>query len=534
MPSLRSSGQIIGNSVSIRGLAARYGVSPPISIRDLLIKMNVRGGPEIGFRYGTHNLTFRNFDDGVPDWGTFNDTFGAAEIASELIPIWGSPVLTLAFFELYKHYLKGKANGGLATGFCTSLSSLVCDSFWTGRNATTLTKAEMHKWLTAIHGRLLSRESMIHFHDQSREGTARVETTCRHIEALFLHGCDRYKSPLLFFIPSGGIWDDGYFDKLNDSHCVMPYRFNYPPGHSGPRLAQNGITTVNDLHNVEMYVWDCNNPTDDGCKLIFQNIGGQLHFSYPKNSKLNSRNGVTLGMMMNGQYLLDDHDMPISGPAGVTRFVLDFLLSPADLQISDKSGKRTGNYDGKIHAEITNSHPCFLIPGAYMLPLDTPLARRIVGSGNGQYAYNSMMQDKSLVIQDVTTAIGQVDELELSPDQSQFRFTPGAEKKFKLTISRKVGEQPRAIVVKGAGGAPGADLDVTMSPDLAQLKIGNCGSARKVEITGVIIDPKNNKPVTRQLALTNIDAKSDLRLDMRDWNGVKADVQMLRRPEESK
>jgi hypothetical protein len=532
MLSLRSSGHVIGNSVSVRKLAKKYAVPPPISIRDLLVKMNVRGGSELGFRYGVHNLTFRNFTDGVPDLGTFKKTFGTAEVVSELIPLWGSPVLTLAFYGLYHYYLKGRANGGLATGFCTSLSSLVCDSFWTGINATTITKSDYHKWLTAIHGRLISRESLIHFHDQGREGITRVETSCRQIEALFLHGCDRYRSPLLFFIPSGGIWDSGYFDKLNDSHCVMPYRFNYPPGHTGPRLAQNGVTTINDLHNVEMYVWDCNNPKDSDCKLIFQSIGGQLNFEYPKNSKLNSQNGITLGMMMNGQYLLDDHDMPISGPAGVRRFVLDFLLSPADIEISDKGGKRTGNFDGKIYAEIADSHPCFLIPAAYMLPIDTPLSRRITGTGAGTYAYNSVMEEKSLVFQDVATAKGQVDHLDLSPDQSQFRFTPAAEKNFKLTIGRKVGEQPRVLVVKGAGGAPGADLDVAMSSDLAQMKIGNRGAARKVEVTGVTIDPKTKKTITKQIAVTNIDAKSDLKLNLQNWKGMKSDVQMLRRTDE--
>ena len=106
----------------------------------------------------------------MPDWGTFEDTFGAAEVWHELLdPVFGHPILTAAFFQFYKYFLKGKANGGLATGFCTSLASVVTDKLWKGENDThTQTKAGLQKMLTAVHGKLLSRESLLHFHDQSR------------------------------------------------------------------------------------------------------------------------------------------------------------------------------------------------------------------------------------------------------------------------------------------------------------------------------------------------------------------------------
>ncbi|HSM73531.1 MAG TPA: IPT/TIG domain-containing protein, partial [Desulfobacterales bacterium] len=138
---------------------------------------------ELPFTFGVHNLSFGNFTDGVPDWGTYEDTFGAAEIWHELLdPIFGHPILTSAFYGFYHYFLKGEARGGLATGFCTSLASLVADKFWLGETDTHgITKASVHKMLTAIHGRLLSRESLIHFHDQSREGVSRVEKTYREI-----------------------------------------------------------------------------------------------------------------------------------------------------------------------------------------------------------------------------------------------------------------------------------------------------------------------------------------------------------------
>ena len=61
------------------------------------------------------------------------------------------PILTAAFYVFYHHFLKGKANGGLATGFCTSLAE-------SGRRSTsgraaptriTVTKDSCTRFLTA-------------------------------------------------------------------------------------------------------------------------------------------------------------------------------------------------------------------------------------------------------------------------------------------------------------------------------------------------------------------------------------------------
>jgi hypothetical protein len=159
----------------------------------------------------------------------------------------------------------------LATGFCTSLASLVADNFWQGKTDTaTITKASVHEMLTAVHGKLLSRESLVHFHDQGREGIARVEKTYREIEETFLRGVNRKNAPLLFFIPSGAAWDEGYFDKLGDSHCVMPYRLVYPAG--GPTPSLDGSTPNTDPDGVEMYVWDCNKTASANCKLVFKRV----------------------------------------------------------------------------------------------------------------------------------------------------------------------------------------------------------------------------------------------------------------------
>src|SRR5205085_6486476 len=119
---------IVARPMSIEQLAQGLHLSSPLSLRALIEALGVRGDIELPFVFGTHNLpawdpvTGANFADGVPDLGTFKDTFGTAEILDELFdPIFGHPVLTAAFYALYHYFLKGTANGGLATGFCTSL-----------------------------------------------------------------------------------------------------------------------------------------------------------------------------------------------------------------------------------------------------------------------------------------------------------------------------------------------------------------------------------------------------------------------------
>lgn len=488
---------------------------------------------EVPFKYGQHNLSFPNFTDGLPDWGTYEDTFGAAEVWHEqLDPIFGHPILTAAYFLFYKHFLKGTANGGLATGFCTSLASLVADRFWLGRTDTpTLQKSDVQKMLTGVHGKLLSRESLLEFHDQGREGVDRVEKTYREIESTFLRGTDRQNQPLLFFIPSGEVWDSGYFDKLSDSHCVMPYRFVYPLGRPAPQLTADGSSTISDPDGVELFVWDCNNPTSPNCKLRFHRDAGKIHFDFFSNSttaEFTSHDGITLGMMRHGDYMLADHDLPFSGPFGLTSFIIDFLLSPADLQAVDVSGRRTGNFGNQLLSEIPGSHPCYLMKGMYLLPASTALNRTIVGNGAGTYDYHSITSDgASIVLEGVATQAGHQDVIGISSDASQVRFTPAVDKNFSLSIARIVNNQSRAVSITGVGGGPGRDLDITLSPELNILRVGNRGATRNLTVKALAVN-KNGASVNKALAAIPVPDANDLAVTVTDWDAV--DLQAVALP----
>ena len=76
--------------------------------------------------------------------------------------------------------------------------------------------------------------------------------------------------------------------------------------------------------------------------------------------------------------------------------------------------------------------------GMYLLPTNAALTRKIVGNGNGNYTFNSIMPNTgSLVIENVATQPGHEDVLSVNADGTQIRFTAAADKTFDLTLARR-------------------------------------------------------------------------------------------------
>jgi hypothetical protein len=301
----------------------------------------------------------------------------------------------------------------------------------------------------------------------------------------------------------------------------MPYRFAYPPGHPGPQLSKDGKTTVSDLHNVELYVWDCNHPESKKCKLVFKNQNGQIGFEYFAGSsspQFGSQHGITLGMMTNGAFTLDDHDLPFGGLLGYTSFILDFLLSPADLQITNAAGQRTGYFGDRFYAEIPGSLPCYLVPRAYLLPADSALERRIVGTDSGHYAFNSLTPNgDSVVLQGINTVPGQTDVLKLSPDQTELRFASASAQRFKLTVARRFGDEIRGMAISGIGGDRSGEFRFATSAEFGFANLANAGTASKVSVEQLRIDRQGR--ISRRLQPASaLAANGELHFDALDWS----------------
>jgi len=471
-----------------------------------------------GFTLGVHDYQFDNFDDGAPSWGTFEDTFGSVEVWHELLdPVFGHPILTGAFYGFYHYFLLGEGNGGLATGFCTSLASTALDRFWQGHGDTfaTIQKADIHSDLTAVHGRLLSRESLLTMHDQGRRGSANIETSFREIEAAFASGGTRETAPLLFFIPSGAAWDSGYFDKLADSHCVVPIKILYPSGHDGTDVA--GIT---------VQVWDNNAPADADCRVdITRNAAGDLEFQFFSAGalKFSTADGITLGTQTLGEYLLSDHDLPFSGPFGLSSFVIDFLLSPAVLQVTDGAGRRAGHFGSQILCEIPGSHPGYLAPGLFLLPPGEGLTRTITGRSAGTYGYTSINPaGVSLNLRDVQTSAGEADIVAANGDGTRVRFVPSQPKTVTFSVSSEFDGQARGIEIAGFDVSAIADLDVTVTPDLSLVRIANNGADTALPVKLLGVTAATSTAVTRDVGTVSVPANHDLVVSVTNWSRLNA------------
>lgn len=471
-----------------------------------------------GFRIGVHDYSFDNFNDGVPSWSTFEQTFGGVEVWHELLdPVFGHPILTGAFFAFYSHFLIGKDNGGLATGFCTSLASTALDRFWQGHNDTfaTQTKAGLHEPLTAIHGRLLSRENLLTMHDQGRQGRASIEAAVRGIEATFASGGTRETAPLLFFIPSGAAWDSGYFEKLADSHCVVPVSMTFPIGYDG-----------SDLNGIDIQVWDNNEPGNTNCRVeIRRDASGELQFEFFSNGarKYGTADGITLGMQTVGQYLLSDVDLPFSGAFGLTSFIIDFLLSPASLQVTDGAGRRTGHVGAQILSEIPGSHPAYMLPGLFLLPAGEGMTRTITGTAAGSYGYTSINPaGVSLNLRNVPTAAGEADIVAANGDGTRTRFIPSQPKTINASVATEFGGQARGIEIEGFQASNIADLDITATPDLALVRIANHGADASLPVKLLGVTSANSEKVKRNLGTVNVPSEHDLVIAVSDWETLAA------------
>ena len=226
--------------------------------------------------------------------------------------------------------------------------------------------------------------------------------------------------------------------------------------------------------------------------------------------------------------MLADHDLPFSGPLGLTSFIIDFLLSPADLQVTDGVGLRTGNFGGQFLSEIPDSHPCYLMKGMYLLPTNAALTRKIVGNGNGNYTFNSIMPNgASIVLQGVATQPGPSGHRR---DQRRLRHRSASRRRparrSRCRSPAIVGNQARALSISGVGGGPADDVDITVSPELNVVRVGNRGTARNLTVKALSV-ANGGQPVDRNLPAVAVPAANDLAVTVTDWNTLDLQAQAV-------
>lgn len=114
----------------------------------------------------------------------------------------------------------------------------------------------------------------------------------------------------------------------------------------------------------------------------------------------------------------------------------------------------------------------------------------------------------------------------MSGDATQVRFTPAVEKSFSLSIARIVNNQARALSISGVGGSPGNDVDITLSPDLSLVRVGNRGAARNLTVKALSVD-RGGQPVDRNLPSVAVPKSSDLAVTVTDWRTLDLQAQAV-------
>lgn len=341
------------------------------------------------FRAIPNGYAFENFSIGKPTWGCYLETFGSDEIGGELIL---HPILTGAFYLFYEWFLSTPGHG-----HCSGMSATALQYFHQGGSDLHSQHPSSHadpppissqlmRRLDVTQGRVLSRELVTHYADQGQEGINSVEKSIRKIEEDFRDGLGESTARVLCFIPSGSIWDVFADEQTRNAflrcHCIVPTRIVYPD-------------SSRSLNGAKLFIYDCNRPDNDNLFLELFEKNGKIHFKYTDGFGYgySSESGFTLSNATLQKQLIDDVDLPFSGPsatAALMAFFIDLILSPARIRVEDDAGKVLGFKDGKMHSDPNLGYVCPWLENYLLVRVDAGLTRRrIIGEEDGKYTYMS-------------------------------------------------------------------------------------------------------------------------------------------------
>ena len=500
-----------------------------------------------GFLPDPNGFAFQNFAPGTPDWGTFTDDFGSVEVPASALTM---PVLTGAYFGAYEYFL-----ASACTGLCTGFSTAAMKRFLAGETRTVdeaaATTPALTREFTVNMGRLLSGQLLSTFLGQCLNGLSQAQTTLQQIEQTFTNGATRDNMPILFFIPAGLPVTSEWFNNLNAGHCLVPWKLTRPPGWTS---GYNG---------VQLYLYDCNNPRDNNCFLTFQQRGTTLAFSYNKDSAVSSDNGWTLGILTMDQALYNGVDLPwIYGAEAAMEFVVDVILSPATLAVSNLAGQTTGTRGNTIVAEVPGAIPSLQrMHNLVMIPRQMALQRTILGTGAGTYTYASIAPPdptapadafngllpaggqsarivagpRGLTLQNVSCTATTRDVVLLGPNNYSIQVStnePG--KTFDALLTHKYDVQTGAapniqttsqvqlVALTGLGVAPGEQLLLWSDPILGQVGVSNTGAAKTFKVAVSIVDPATGKVTATQTVPGSVAANADFAVAVANWNQLSS------------
>lgn len=498
----------------------------------------------ISFLPSLNGFGFTNLSacPGAPTLDTFASDFGAGEVA---FSAFTNPVLTAAYYALYAVLLGPECHGlctGFAAGALNRFLTGVTDLCTTIPAVTPALKTEF----TVTWGRQLSGQLLTGFLTECNNGVSQVFSTIQQVESAFSGHPANGDMPLVYLIPSGLPVNSKWIDNLQEAHTLVPYKLVRPLGWTS---GYNG---------VKLYVYDCNAPGHDDCFMTFTQNGSTVTFDYNSYAGLNydpeysSANGFTLGVMTLSQALYNGVDLPWMDGAG---WVVDFILSPATLTVSNLAGQISGPSGTQLVNQVPGVVPSLLSSAHNLLLIPTQLGlqRTIQGTGIGTYTYASIAppnpatpasefsallpagataivpRERSFTLQNVACTTATKDTVLLGPDNQSVQIsTTETNKTFNVLIAQRYDVQsgagtttttPQAQHIQLGGLALNAGEQLLLWTDSAmgQVGISNPGAAKNFNLTISTLDPATGNAKASKTVAGSVAANADFKLTIADW-----------------
>lgn len=538
---------VTGATSQTQGTATLSVVNPDGLASNTLTMMRLSFAAN-GFLPSTHGFAFTNGSacPGSPTLSTFAADFGSGDVmGSALI----APTLTAAYYGLYA-VLLGPECHGLCTGFACGAMDRFTGGFKDTFAAFPASNDALKTEFTIDWGRQMSGELLTHFFSQSVNGQPQVLSSIQQVEGVFTGTQTRDNMPLVFFIPSGWPVASKWFNAEMAAHTIVPYKLVRPLGWTA---GYNG---------VKLYIYDCNSPGNDNCFITFTQSGSTVSFDYGSNGSVtyspayNDANGFTLGVATMDEALYNPVHLPWMAAAG---WIVDFVLSPATLALSNLAGQVTGQSGGNLVAQVPGVVPS-LLSEAHNLTLTPPqlqLQRTIQGTGNGTYTYSSIAPpssappasefsallppganalvpgERGFSLQNVPCSAATKDVILVSPDSQSFQLTTNdANKTFSVLIAQRYDVQSGAapnlkntpsmqlVQLDGLSIKAGEQILLWTDAALGHVGVSNTGAARNFTLTVSSIDPSSGEATSQQKVAGAVAENADFVAEIASWQNL--------------
>lgn len=497
-----------------------------------------------GFVPSVHGFQFTNLSacPGLPSLSTFASDFGTGEVAFSFLT---NPVLTAAYYALYAILLGPACQGlctGLAGGAVDRFSRGITDVYSTFPTATTTLRTEF----TITWARQLSGELLASFLEQCQNGDSQVMTTLQYIEKAFGDlNLPMGELPLVFLIPSGLPVSIKWLENIAVSHTLVPYKLVRPLG------------WTSGYDGVKLYLYDCNAPGNDESFITFKQDGSTVTFDYADGGgadyhpRYSSADKFTLGVQSMNDAVYRGVDLPWMTGDG---WVLEFVLSPATLTVSNLAGQITGISGEKLVSQLPGVVPSLFGSehNLVMIPPQLALKRTIQGTGSGTYSYASIAPPKapasalsSLLPQGATAVVPRErgftlrnvpctkstkDVVLVGPDNQSIQIgTNDSKKTFDVLIAQhyevQSGSAPnqttthqmQLVHLNGLTLNAGEELLLWTDAAMGQVGISNPGAAKNFTVTVSSLDASSKNPTATHTVAGSVAANADFRMMIPDW-----------------